>query len=154
MSNTPIGRNYVRHSESTWNEKGGESPPNHVAVLSLSAPEARRGVLDRSEDRELDDAVLADRPAGRPGEEVIDIVSVRITNVKARGRQINEITAKHTSRSKIDELITIDEQVLDIEPITIGISCDRERQPSQRNVLRTSTDRHAKSQDATTKHHA
>ena len=124
MSNTPIGRSFARHSESTWNEKGAKRPPNHFVALSLPATYIWRRVLDCPEDIELDDAVLADRTARLAGEEVIDIVSVWIANVKASSRQINEITAENTSRSKIDELISIDEQILDIEPVTTGIRYD------------------------------
>ena len=98
MSNTPIGRSFARHSESMWNEKGASRPPNYFVALSLAATEIWRRVLDCAEDVELHDAVLADRTARFAGEEVIDIVRIRITHVKPSGRQVNEVTASNPRR--------------------------------------------------------
>ena len=127
MLNTPIFRSCEKVFANTSNKKGGLRPPLHFAVSSLAATYVRRCVLDCPEDGELDDAVLRDRAAGRTGEEVIDIVSIRVTDIKASSRQINKVAVDNASRSEIDKLVSIDEQVLYIEPVSTGIRYDRER---------------------------
>lgn len=122
MSNTPIGRNYAQPSANTSNEKGAKWPPPQLSFAGLGeSPEVWRAIRLRSEDRELDDAVLRDGVGSCCREKTVEVITIRIPHVKTSSRQVNEIAISNNGRCEINELVSIDQQVLQVEPVTTGI---------------------------------